>query len=174
MSVSVSSPDTGGRRSLDAEINLVPMIDLLVCCITFLVLTAVWSTMSRLPADAQAPGQSCAGCSNDGESLHVEMREGRDFHLVWRQGGAVVRTVDVPRQAMVSGEGRSARVAYPALAQAMRAETAGREKMLAATLHTDDTVPFREMAGVMDALLSPKLLVGARELPKVSVSLARD
>lgn len=174
MSVSVSSPDNGGRRSLDAEINMVPMIDLLVCCITFLVLTAVWSTMSRLPADAQAPGQTCGGCSSDGESLHVEMREGRDFHLVWRQGGAVVRSVDVPREPVVSGEGRAARVAYPALARAMRTETAGREKMVAATLHTDDTVPFREMAGVMDALLTPKLVVGSREMPKVAVSLARD
>lgn len=46
----------GGRRSLDTEINMVPMIDLLMCLICFLLITAVWSTMARINADAQVPG----------------------------------------------------------------------------------------------------------------------
>lgn len=33
---------SGGRRSLDAEVNLVPFIDLLSMCICFLLMTAVW------------------------------------------------------------------------------------------------------------------------------------
>jgi biopolymer transport protein TolR len=38
-----SSPAKGGRRkSLDAELNLVPFIDLLSMCICFLLMTAVW------------------------------------------------------------------------------------------------------------------------------------
>ncbi len=32
----------GRRKSLDAEINLVPFIDLLSMCICFLLMTAVW------------------------------------------------------------------------------------------------------------------------------------
>ncbi len=36
------SPSSGRRRSLDAEINLVPFIDLLSMCICFLLMTAVW------------------------------------------------------------------------------------------------------------------------------------
>lgn len=31
----------GGRKSLDAAINLVPFIDLLSCCLAFLLITAV-------------------------------------------------------------------------------------------------------------------------------------
>ena len=32
----------GHRRSLNANLNLVPFIDLLSVCITFLIATAVW------------------------------------------------------------------------------------------------------------------------------------
>lgn len=42
------SPTTnarGGRRSLNAAINLVPFIDLLSFCISFLLITAVWTQM---------------------------------------------------------------------------------------------------------------------------------
>jgi biopolymer transport protein TolR len=36
------APSSGRRRSLDAEVNLVPFIDLLSMCICFLLMTAVW------------------------------------------------------------------------------------------------------------------------------------
>ena len=41
-------PSSGGRRSLDAEINLVPFIDLLSACICFLLMTAVWIQISTV------------------------------------------------------------------------------------------------------------------------------
>ncbi len=47
----VSIPESGGRRSrraLDATLNVVPAIDLLACCISFLLFTAVWPQVSRL------------------------------------------------------------------------------------------------------------------------------
>lgn len=37
-----------GRRALDASLNLVPFIDLLSCCIAFLLITAVWSSVARI------------------------------------------------------------------------------------------------------------------------------
>jgi biopolymer transport protein ExbD len=40
--------ERGGRRSLDAAMNLVPFIDLLSCCISFLLITAVWTQLSRM------------------------------------------------------------------------------------------------------------------------------
>jgi uncharacterized membrane protein len=39
----------GGRRPVDAAINLVPFIDLLSCCISFLLITAVWVNLGRMP-----------------------------------------------------------------------------------------------------------------------------
>jgi biopolymer transport protein TolR len=41
-------PSSGGRKSLDAEINLVPFIDLLSVCICFLLMTAVWIQLSTV------------------------------------------------------------------------------------------------------------------------------
>src|SRR5438105_14523806 len=38
----------GGKKALDAEINLVPFIDLLSCCISFLLITAVWTQIAGL------------------------------------------------------------------------------------------------------------------------------
>src|SRR5438045_5554908 len=38
----------GGKKALDAELNLVPFIDLLSCCICFLLITAVWTQISGL------------------------------------------------------------------------------------------------------------------------------
>jgi biopolymer transport protein TolR len=53
----------GGKRPVDTEIHLVPFIDLLCSLISFLLMTAVWSQISRLelkngsdaPPDQQTP-----------------------------------------------------------------------------------------------------------------------
>jgi biopolymer transport protein ExbD len=44
-----------GKKALDAEINLVPFIDLLSCCISFLLITAVWTQIAGLQV-ASRPG----------------------------------------------------------------------------------------------------------------------
>lgn len=38
----------GGKRSLDATLNLVPYIDLMTTIITFLIMTAVWTQIATL------------------------------------------------------------------------------------------------------------------------------
>src|SRR5688572_4129150 len=57
MSVSV---DTGkaGKKSLNAELNLVPYIDLLTCMVAFLLITAVWTQLARLSASQKGQGQA--------------------------------------------------------------------------------------------------------------------
>jgi biopolymer transport protein ExbD len=47
----------GGKKSVDSEIPLVPFIDLLLCCVMFLLVTAVWNQLARLNANQQQPGQ---------------------------------------------------------------------------------------------------------------------
>ena len=43
-------PAKSGRKALDSELNLVPFIDLLVCCICFLLITAVWTQIAQIKA----------------------------------------------------------------------------------------------------------------------------
>lgn len=50
----VVSSGKGGRKALDASINLVPFIDLLSCCISFLLITAVWVNLGQLEAKSPA------------------------------------------------------------------------------------------------------------------------
>lgn len=38
----------GGKKALDAQINLVPFIDLMAVTISFLIMTAVWTQIGRL------------------------------------------------------------------------------------------------------------------------------
>lgn len=52
-----------GKKPLDAAINLVPFIDLLSCCISFLLITAVWTQLARM--DVTQKGQGAAGASDE-------------------------------------------------------------------------------------------------------------
>ena len=46
----------GKKRATNSDINMIPFIDLLMVTIAFLLITAVWTTNSRINADAQVPG----------------------------------------------------------------------------------------------------------------------
>ena len=61
----------GGKKALDAAINLVPFIDLLSCCISFLLITAVWTQLARM--DVQQKGQGAAGAENENKDPQVQL-----------------------------------------------------------------------------------------------------
>src|SRR3954469_16335928 len=52
-----------GKKPLDAQINLVPFIDLLSCCLSFLLITAVWTQLARM--DVTQKGQGAAGSTDE-------------------------------------------------------------------------------------------------------------
>src|SRR3569832_500254 len=58
MSVSVDTGGKSGKKSVNADLNLVPYIDLLTCMVSFLLLTAVWSQLARLEAHQKGQGQA--------------------------------------------------------------------------------------------------------------------
>src|SRR5580692_11800148 len=99
--VDVGGGGKGKRKSLDSEINMIPMIDLLMVTISFLLITAVWTHMARINADAQVPGPPREVEPDKVEpekQLHVEMRSPDKFVLIWKQSGTVINTIDVPRK----------------------------------------------------------------------------
>lgn len=55
--VNVDSGGHGGKKSVDSEIPLIPFIDLLLCCVMFLLVTAVWNKLARINANQQQPGR---------------------------------------------------------------------------------------------------------------------
>src|SRR5919108_2907245 len=67
MAVSVQTGGKSSRKSLNAELNLVPYIDLLTCMVAFLLITAVWTQLARLSAQQKGQGQA-------GEEVPPEMQ----------------------------------------------------------------------------------------------------
>lgn len=191
--VSIGGGQRGGRRSLDSEINMIPMIDLLMVTISFLLITAVWTHMSRIPATAQVPGAtgmdpcavSGAACPVE-RRLHVETRDPSKFVLAWREGTTVVRTVDVPRAERVEGQGEKRRVVYGDLASRVadewahegRHRTAGDTSFDSAVVHAENDMAFASLVAVMDAVSSPQRPFGpsghVENVPAFRVTLAAD
>jgi biopolymer transport protein ExbD len=161
--VSVDGGGKGGRRSLDSEINMIPMIDLLMVTISFLLITAVWSHMSRMNADAQVPGPPRPEeitPQTPEKQLHIEMRTPEKFVLIWKQSGTVISTIDVPRKDIISMEGATRVIRFPDLAAKVQSEwtsvgthrDASDPKSDQAILHTDNETPYGAIIGVIDAV----------------------
>src|SRR5580658_9928548 len=123
--VDVGGPK-GGRKSVDSEINMIPMIDLLMVTISFLLITAVWTSMARINADAQVPGPPRPDQEVEKQEpekqLHIEMRGTDKFVLIWKQAGTVISTIDVPRKDDVITQGSAKLVRYPDLAAKIESE----------------------------------------------------
>ena len=48
----------GGRKTLNPGIALVPFLDLLLCCVMFLLVTAVWNQLGSVSVRQTGPGPS--------------------------------------------------------------------------------------------------------------------
>jgi biopolymer transport protein ExbD len=186
--VNVDSGGKGGRRSLDSEINMIPMIDLLMVTISFLLITAVWSHMARINANAQVPGPPRADEPPEKvepeKQLHVQMNGTDKFVLIWKQGSTVVTSIDVPRKDDVRVEGGKKVVQYKDLAAKIDAEwkTNGShregadKKFDQAILHADNETPYVLLIGVIDAIYAPQrnFTAGgkAEQVPAFNVTFA--
>jgi biopolymer transport protein TolR len=84
----------GKKKSLDAVINVVPFIDLLSCCLAFLLITAVWTQVSKLQV-SQAGGPS-ENTPPDPNILQITLQiTEKGYTLTIGQGGS---NIDIPRK----------------------------------------------------------------------------
>jgi biopolymer transport protein ExbD len=155
----------GGKRPVDHNIPLIPFIDFLLCLVAFLLVTAVWSQMARINADARVPGPPKDEPPEEQKKekqLHVEMRGERKFQLVWKEGNTVVNTIDVDRKPVPIGE--KGDITFPDLAKKIHDEwtangshRAGTDKKFdQAVLHTDNSTQFSDVIAVIDAIYTPQ------------------
>jgi biopolymer transport protein TolR len=86
---------SGRRRSLDAEVNLVPFIDLLSMCICFLLMTAVWTQLGAVQVK-QANGSEAAETSPK-ETVDVDGKfiSSTEFAISVKKAGKVMKTFSV-------------------------------------------------------------------------------
>ncbi len=154
----------GNRRATNSDINMIPFIDLLMCTIAFLLITAVWVTNSQVPANAQVPGQQEAPITPlpVERVLHVNVAE-NDFVLQWKSAGTLVSEVRVPRTGVQVGDTEKVTV-YPELARAIGKDwaqfhehfDANDKKRDELVLHSDNHTPFKDLVAVLDAANSTR------------------
>lgn len=154
-----------GKKNLNHDIPLIPFIDFLLCLVSFLLITAVWSQMARINADARVPGPPRPEEEVDEKkpkTLHVEMKGERTFQLVWKEGSQVLNTIDVDRKPEKVGEEE---IAFPDLAKKIEEEWSRNEarhfaakdmEKDQAVLHTDNSTKFSDVIAVIDAVYKPK------------------
>jgi len=127
-------PSRGGRKALDAAINLVPFIDLLSCCISFLLITAVWTQVASMKVEGRE--SACADCDT--------LNPPRVPRLVVAPSGYSFQSgagdsVDIPRAAGGYDRRRLAEVLHG---------QPGADKAL--DLRVDDGVRYEEIVQTMD------------------------
>ena len=82
MSVAVETGGKTGKKAVNAELNLVPYIDLLTCMVAFLLNTAVWSQLARLEAHQKGQGQAGEETPPEKVVKLVVVVNGEGFNLV--------------------------------------------------------------------------------------------
>jgi hypothetical protein len=180
--------DVGGassRRELDSPLPLVPFIDFLLCIIAFLLVTAVWSQMARLDADAKVPGKDVAVADPPSPELHVDLRERDRFVLEWRQGGLVLSKDELARHegaARSDDQGGPGQVRFPELARHVHqlwtrdgvhraADDRARDR---AVLHTSNAAAFEEIVAAMDAIAMTRRPAGGGTEPAFNIVFAMN
>ncbi len=148
------------KRALNHEIPLVPYIDFLLCLISFLLVTAVWSAQSRLEATAKAPGKAGVVKEEKPTIFHVDARSRSRVILSWRKGDTVISQIDVEKRT----RDRQGQISFVDLDQRVseqwkqfgshRASGDGEQDL--AVLHTPGDMSFGEMAALIDAIRDPK------------------
>jgi len=167
---------------------MIPMIDLLMVTISFLLITAVWTHMARINADAQVPGPPRPDVEQEKiepeKQLHVMMQSEDKFVLVWKQGSTTVDSIDVVRKDVVTNEGPVEVVRFPDLAAKIETEWKAKgqhsnpsdKKLDQAILHTDNKTEFKFIIGVIDAIYQPHrdLQIGGKtdKVPAFNITFA--
>jgi biopolymer transport protein TolR len=160
--------DSGGNRgkkALDAELNLVPFIDLLCSLISFLLMTAVWTQIARLElkqGNAAPPDpNSTPPPKTDTVDLRVEVHE-KGFTIVENN------KIEIPipctaAQCVTITKGKDkdghdtndieSKYDYVALTAKLKEEKAKYPDNKNVTVVIADGVPYNEMIHTMDTSL---------------------
>ena len=82
MAVSIDSGGKSRRKDVNADLLLVPYIDLLTCMVAFLLITAVWSQLARLNIHQKGQGQAGEDTPPEKVFKLIVLVNGEGFNLV--------------------------------------------------------------------------------------------
>jgi biopolymer transport protein TolR len=141
-----SSFGSGRKRSLDAEINLVPFIDLLSMCICFLLMTAVWTQLGSVQVK-QSHGTDAASVSKDKTvDLELKFNGGREAVITLKKSGKIAKTLKLSASDIV-GVGTQLQGQLQSIRQELSKEGT---KVSAVFVTAHDQVDYGSMVSIMD------------------------
>lgn len=132
----------GGKKSVDSEIPLVPFIDLLLCCVMFLLVTAVWNQLARLDANQQQPGQQAPNEPPPEEKIKVVLQVKATGYVIASTAGD---RVEVPKV----GDKFDVEVLREKLQERKRLEPNRRDL----TVAPEDGVFYEDVVAAMDTVV---------------------
>lgn len=135
----------GGKKALDAAINLVPFIDLLSCCLSFLLITAVWTQLARM--DVQQKGQGAAGANDENNQPQVQLTLYVDEH-----GYTFTKSTGETTQIDLDGEDYN----YVKLGEILTKAKTDHPDKNDINIKADDKVLYNKIIHTMDVVVSAK------------------
>ena len=136
----------GRKKVLDAELNLVPFIDLLSCCISFLLMSAVWTQISGLNV-----------ASSGGPSDNKEQQQTIDLKLSLTDKGYALQmagaTIDIPKMAGKDGPSFDQKT----LVDKLKAVKANLPDQQAITVQPQDDVAYEDLVATVDTCVGQQL-----------------
>jgi len=154
--VSVDSGKGSGRKSVDSNINMVPMIDLLISVIAFLLMTAVWVQTGKLtasqPRSASSPDSTPPQDQQD--QLKVMINE-----TGLRVGITATDIRDIPQGPQM----------YDELRRLLTERHQANQQQREVWLQPESTVHYSAIIGVMDVVYE---IWGANRAPNTTIAEA--
>lgn len=139
-----------GRKSVDQEVNMVPFIDLLMVTISFLLVTAVWTSMARVPAAPRVPSEKGTQVmKEEPTALRVKIDADKNVTLQWQKGQKTEDVATVPLDQLGAAMTRAwaAGVATGRVSEG--------ELPTTAILQVPAKLPMSEVTQAMDGIRSP-------------------
>jgi biopolymer transport protein ExbD len=132
----------GGKKSVDSEIPLVPFIDLLLCCVMFLLVTAVWNQLARLDANQQQPGQQAPNEPPPEEKIKVILQVQASGYVLASSAGD---RIEIPK----SGDSYDMEGLREKLQERKRLEPNRKDLVVA----PEDGVQYKDVVASMDMVV---------------------
>jgi len=134
-------PTGKGKKALNVELNLVPFIDLMTVCVTFLLLTAVWTQTTRINID-----QSVAKPQNKQEQKEPPKR----LTIMVDKTGYTIKWSDERPDSIPKVDGKFNEPGLKARLKELKEKVPKDQKVVIAP---EDAVAYNDMVQVMDACI---------------------
>lgn len=161
------SSGKSGKKAVDAEINLVPFIDLLSCLISFLLISAVWTQITSLQV-TQTGGLTSESDPPPPDETTIDVRVTlTDRGYILSLAGNPVELPKANVEKVDSAGGTTTVMGFDtkALGEKLKVVKTQFPAQKAVTVAAEDAVVFDDLVLTIDAIV-------ALDLPDISVTAA--